>query len=188
MSRHKSEQSLRYKPEECTWVLRPPGKSSSGIYRLSRFSASSEAGKAKQLQAGLRVHIRTTRLRELQCSRSLARSLARWWRWMHIHVLLPGSGSWGWEPHWRGWEPAWWQSSGAKLVSRWISQWWKMKCTQPSETNRQAERWAQSCQCRTFHKTHTHSHSHKHINTLELPCTHTFSLSLFTTTHTHSLN
>lgn len=48
------------------------GNHSSGIYRLSRFSASSEAGKAKQLQAGLRVHIRTTRLRELQCSRSLA--------------------------------------------------------------------------------------------------------------------
>lgn len=71
----------------------------------------------------------------------------------------------GWEPHWRGWEQAWWQSSGAKLVSRWISQWWKMKCTQPSETNRQAERWAQSCQCESF----THTHSHKPINTLTLP-------------------
>lgn len=110
---------------------------------------------------------------ELQCS--------RWWRWMHIHVLLPGSGSGGWEPHWRGWEPAWWQSSGAKLVSRWISQWWKMKCTQPSETNRQGERWAQSCQCWTFR---THTYSNKPINTLAHPHKPLF---LASPPHMHSL-
>lgn len=127
------------------------GNHSSGIYRLSRFSASSEAGKAKQLQAGLRVHIRTTRLRELQCSHSLTHSLVKVNAYSCAVARIRKLRSGGWEPHRRGWEPAWWQSSGAKLVSRWISQWWKMKCTQPSETNRQAERWAQSCQCRTFH-------------------------------------
>ncbi len=152
------------------------GNHSSGIYRLSRFSASSEAGKAKQLQAGLRVHIRTTRLRELQCSHSLAHWLVKVNAYSCAVASFRKLRSGGWEPHRWGWEPAWWQSSGAKHVSSWISQWWKMKCTQPSETKRQTERWAAN--------TEPFTHTYIHINTLTICC-----LSLFWPHHhPHALN
>lgn len=186
MSRHKSEQSLCYKPEECTWVLRPPGKSSSGIYRLSRFSASSEAGKAKQLQAGLRVHIRTTRPRELQCSRSLAGEGECIFmcccqdQEVEVGSLIGGAES----QHGGSRQERSLSLDGYHSDERWSAR------SHPKLTDRlNAERKAANAE--PFTNTHTHSHSHKHINTLELPFTNTFSLSLFWASpppiYTHSL-
>lgn len=133
------------------------GNHSLAAYRLPRFTDSTEACEAERLQAGLRVYIKM---------------MSRWGRGTRV---LGGEGECIFmqcyqnqevetaEAHWRGWEPTWWQSSGAKRVSRWRSRWWKMKCKQPSETNRQAEHWAQSCQCQTLS---LHTHTHKFIHTL----------------------
>lgn len=63
------------------------GNHSLAAYRLSRFTDSTEACEAERLQAGLRVHIKMT-------SRGRRGTRSRWWRWMHIHVVLPESGSW----------------------------------------------------------------------------------------------